>query len=263
MPKEKRGPAIHEVYSESGRHVLEGLGLTQARDLLSGGFGDRVRETPHRRTERIQVQQGGELFLKLYDPGAGRIGKVSRGEAPARVEWHNAERLHAEGVSIPEFLCAVWSPEGDRAGSAILIQGVEAGRPLDRLLEEEGLSPERQDWMETSLLPMILDLHGKGYQHRDLYACHLLVRNLEPPVLIDLARVRHQDRLARRRRIKDLAALHFSLRSRLPEGYLEGWILRYGREAGLGPKSAALLNAVLRKSARIAAHRPRYDPFPL
>ena len=241
---------------------MEALGLARARDLLAGGFGETVRETPHRRTECIRTAEGLEFYLKLYDPGAGRIGKVSRGEAPALVEWQNAHKLHAEGVSIPVFLCAAWGEDGDRGRSGILIQGVESALPLDRLLADEGLSEERRAWMDESLLPMVLDLHARGYQHRDLYACHVLVRDLEAPVLIDLARIRHQRRISRRRRVKDLAALHFSLQSKLSRDYLEDWILRYGREAGFGSKAAALLASVLRKSARIAAHVPRYDIFP-
>ena len=262
MLKEKTGPEIHEVCTEPGGAALEALGLCRARDLLAGGFGERVRETPHRCTERIRTADGGDLYLKLYDPGAGRIGKVSRGQAPAQVEWQNGQRLLAEGVRIPSFLCGVWTTAGDRERSAVLIQGVPGALPLDQRLAEEGFGEARRDWMEESLLPRIVEFHAKGYQHRDLYACHILVRDLEPPVLIDLARIRHQPQLSRRRRVKDLAAFHFSLRTRLPEGYLESWILRYGREAGFGSRAAALLASILKKSARIAAHVPRYDKFP-
>ncbi|MEZ5989415.1 MAG: lipopolysaccharide kinase InaA family protein [Planctomycetota bacterium] len=254
---EGRRPATEVRLGPDARSALAALGLAEPAELLRGGLGEVVRETPHRRTERLRTASGRECYHKLYGPGAGRIGKIHPRRAPAEVEWARAAALAGAGLPIPPFLCAVWGPEGDRAPSAVLLAGLPGARPLDLVLRDEGPTEARLAWLRGPLLDLVHDLHAAGFQHRDLYAAHVLVAAGDAPVLIDLARVRRQERLARRRRVKDLAALAHSLRDLVPEAFVDEWIRAYGVRSTLPPER--LLRSVRRKAARIAAHVPRYD----
>ena len=178
---------------------------------------------------------------------------------------------------MPAFLTAVWSSLGDQAASAVLIEAVQPGRPLDLLLEEEtqgcgeqGLvSAEREAWLGRVLTALVARLHSNGFQHRDLYACHFLEGRDSPLVLIDLARVRQTRRLSKRRRVKDLAALHYSLSRYLRAPLLLRLFFEYLRleylqlddcgQHRLEKRERRLLRRILRKSRRISRHKPRYD----
>jgi heptose I phosphotransferase len=242
-----------------GAAALEALGLADARALLDVQAEDVARSTPHRRTLHLQVE-GLDAYLKLYAPGAGRIGKISRRHAAAAVELCSLLSARDAGIPVPEPLAAVWGERGDRDPSAILLRAVPGGERLDHLLEPQAEPrPSDRAWLERELVPLVARLHAAGFQHRDLYACHLL-RDADTGglVLIDLARLRHQPRLARRRRIKDLAALAYSLGGVLRRAELRRLLQLYCEAAPTPLHAPSLARAVLRKARRIAAHRPRY-----
>lgn len=245
---------------DGGEQILEQMGLGSALGLFAPSLGKCVRRTPLRRISRITLASGADAYLKFYAPGAGRAGKVRGLCSPARVEWEMLRELQEEGLRVPHAICAVWGRRGDREASLLLLGGVPGSRPLDGLLGEQGCHARMERWLLESLVPFIHRFHGLGFQHRDLYACHLMVRpDLDQaPTLIDLARVRRSRRLGSRRLVKDLAALHHSLARHLRRSLLLRLFLRYSKARALDRRSRALLRAVLRKSARIARHQPLY-----
>ncbi len=130
--------------------------------------------------------------------------------------------------------------------------------PLDELLRAGEAPPE--PWWLAELAPLVRRLHEAGFQHRDLYACHFLIPPERPwgtPLLIDLARIRRP--LSGRRRVKDLAALAYSLREwRDREKMRELLLACLGRTESAAP-ARRLLARVESKIQRIARHRPKYD----
>ncbi|MAE76783.1 MAG: hypothetical protein CMJ85_07950 [Planctomycetes bacterium] len=238
--------------------VLASIGVTDPTELLGSALGDVVRETPLRRTGRIQLTGGGQAYLKTYAPGAGRAGKVAGRRAPAEAEWRALCRLQDAGFQVPGGLCAAWSDRGDRAPSFVLLAGVAAERLDDELGRAGGEAAEQ--WLVHVFAGWVRRFHDLAFQHRDLYACHVLVEPgwTAPPTLIDLARVRHGRRLSTRRRVKDLAALCYSLRGLLRRSLLLRLYLVYLDRPGLDRAGRRLLGRVLRKARRIAHHVPVY-----
>ncbi len=226
--------------------------------LFSGLGGEVLRRTPHRWTERACLEGIGGVILKVYRPFAGKVGKVSRRKPPAAVEWENLEALGNAGLPVPEGLAAVWTARGVAGPSAFLMREVPGAVPLDEVLRT-GERPH-ESWWSTELAPLVYKLHEAGFQHRDLYACHFLIPPERPwgtPILIDLARIRSP--LRRRRRIKDLAALAYSLREwRSREEIQELLLACMGMTKGDLP-AQRLLARVASKMQRIAHHRPKYD----
>ena len=240
-----------------GESVLQELGL-RAPDLLAASLGRVVRATPLRQTRRIPLPRGDSCFLKQYAPGAGRAGRITWLRAPARAEWQALDELAHAGLAVPDLLAAVWHRRGDGARSAILMASAP-GEPLDVLLAR-GIDRDGRAWLLRELPAFVARLHRAGFWHRDLYAAHLLVDAdwRSPPTLIDVARVRRTRRLSRRRRVKDLAALCYSLQPRLSRGLLLRLLCAYLGKPGLDTAGKRLVRSIARKVRRIARHRPLY-----
>ena len=222
--------------------------------------GEVVRETPLRRTTRVTDAAGSAYFLKRYEPGAARAGRIHRSRAPAEVEWSALESLPRLHISTPEPLVGLWTAAGDRGPSCLLMRGVD-GVALDEALEAGAVS---EAWLVDELASAVARLHIAGLQHRDLYAAHVFFCGDEQrPCLIDVARVRRSigGRLSRQRRVKDLAALAYSLGPRLRAPLLMRMLRRYQAAAGLTSARSAhrrLVRRVLRKRRAIARHVPVY-----
>jgi hypothetical protein len=94
--------------------------------------------------------------------------------------------------------------------------------------------------------------HAAGYNHRDLYCCHLFVREAAPGRfamrMIDLQRVQHRRWLRRRWIVKDLAQLAWSVpRDRIQCTQKLAFIRRYLGVAKLRPCDKRLIREVLAK----------------
>jgi tRNA A-37 threonylcarbamoyl transferase component Bud32 len=233
-------------------------GLSSPGDLFSGLGGQVLRRTPHRWTERAVLDGVGRVILKVYGPFSGRVGKVSRNRAPAEVEWDNLQALETASIPVPEGLAAVWTGRGVGGPSAFLMREAEGAVPLDELLRKGEVPPE--GWWMEELAPLVQKLHLAGFQHRDLYACHFLIPAYRPmgtPFLIDLARIRRP--LSNRRRIKDLAALAYSLQEWRSREEVRELLLNCLGMAKGAPPAQRLLAKVESKVQRIQRHRPKYD----
>ena len=247
----------HERSAPGGRDALAALGLERPSQLLDHRGEVPARATPHRTTWPIEAP-GLHAFLKRYEPGAGRIGKIARKRAPAEVEWDALHRAAAAGVPVPRPLAAAWSNAGQRAPSVLLLEAVPGAERLDHIAASwDAPSPERDHWLAERVLPPLLALHRASLQHRDLYACHLLRdADSDQLVLIDLARLRPGLRL--RRRIKDLAALAYSLDGHVRRPQLLRLLRSYRDELLPGRELHRLARAVTRKAQRIAGHTPKW-----
>lgn len=242
--------------SDAGVAAMKELAV-EPPELLRRELGESVRSTPLRRTARVRLEAR-DCYVKSYLPGAGRAGKIAGRRAPAEAEWGALGALAREGFRVPEGLCAVWCRAGDRAPSAILLAAIEGARELDHVLAK-GNRPAAVRWLVDRLAPWVRRLHDLGFQHRDLYAGHLFLADdfASDPALIDVARVRKKSRVSRRARIKDLAALCYSLVPLVEDEVLERMILVYAAGTS-GSRARALVRSVRRRGARIARHVPRY-----
>lgn len=235
------------------------LGFISVQEALSFSRGELVRNTPLRKTLWIRLEQGAGLFLKQY-----LAGKICPSFHRQKIHREKAaiEFLPRLGLSVPKLLG--WGSRRN-AGSFLLLQGC-TGEPLDRVFAKGYPNPgglteyqAKKLWIE-SLAAFVGRLHAAGFVHRDLYLGHLLYEGFREgkPVLhlIDLQRV--AKKRLRRWYVKDLAAMDFSAPQSISRvdrlRFLNSWL---SLAAWKSTKKNWIQN-VLRKSAKIAQHRPKY-----
>ena len=95
-------------------------------------------------------------------------------------------------------------------------------------------------------------LHGAGYNHRDFYCCHFLIKELSPGAfdirLIDLQRAERRRWFRRRWIVKDLAQLAYSApRDRIGCKHQIALMHHYLGVRKLRPRDKRLIRAVLGK----------------
>jgi rfaE bifunctional protein nucleotidyltransferase chain/domain len=181
----------------------------------------------------------------LKDRVNGELGdlvvKITSDPEVAQHEWQNHRMMMASGFRVPQP--AVGGILGD-------------GRALFSTVRLQDLHPMDEVWPTLdarravrAAADVARRLHACGLVHKDLYLNHLYVaRGGEAVTLLDLGRVTRTT--ARRRRIKDLAALLLSAQALCSRTELWRGLRRYG-----GDKRLA--RSVIRKAARMARHVPR------
>lgn len=136
-------------------------------------------------------------------------------------------------------------------------------RPLDDLLRAGALDDYQIRRIGETLAEIVGTLHDAGFNHRDLYLCHVFVRceGLRPDIaLIDLERLRRHRRLLGPRVVKDLAALASSVPGGTTTGMQRArFLLRYMARRRIPRRGvyAGLVRRILRKAARIKMHVPK------
>lgn len=187
--------------------------------------GKIFRDVPGRKT--IQVELGGQsLFVKQhFGVGWGEVFKnLSSLRLPvfgAATEWQAIQRFGE--VGIPTTPAVAY---GERGLNPVTRQSFLMTQDLGDIVSLEDfcrdwarqpptLKLKRQLLAEVARITRLL--HEHGMNHRDLYLCHycldrkLLEQGEIRIYLIDLHRVGIRSRITLTARMKDLAALYFSV----------------------------------------------------
>jgi heptose I phosphotransferase len=246
--------------------ALRDRGWTTAHHILDAQDVDVFRQLPDRENARVTFAGTGEpwhAYLKRHAP-------ARHGTHPTPgLEEAQASRWCSEaGVGIAPVIAY---GADDRRRSFFLSQNLAGFEPADdwlRRVEQEGADLERIRSLFRSLGRTIGRLHAARLFHRDLYWCHLFVR--EPKAgqfdvrLIDLQRIHWAKSRTWRWRLKDLGQFAFAF----PTGWgndadLADWFASYLGQDQLGTVGRILLRAV-RVRARFYAwreqHRQRTRP---
>lgn len=187
--------------------------------------GRIFRNVPGRKT--IQVELGGQsLFVKQhFGVGWGEVLKnLSSLKLPvfsAATEWQAIQRFGE--IGIPTTPAVAYgerglNPVGRR--SFLVTQDLGDIVSLEDFCRDWADEPpppglKRQLLVEVARITRLL--HEHGMNHRDLYLCHycldrkLMEQGKVRIYLIDLHRVGIRPRIAETARLKDLAALYFSV----------------------------------------------------
>jgi hypothetical protein len=223
-------------------------GAPRFEAFFGGEAGERLRRLPDRENRRLE--SGGVVY---------HIKIQFKGSRAAAEELEGALAFRRAGV--PAALPAAWG-EDDGRGS-FWLAAAAPGEPLDDLLAREGAVPAaaRRD------LARILGAHAgrlrrAGLFHRDLYLNHWIGRPAAARgwdlALIDLQRWGRTGLRSERWFVKDAAALLHSARG-TPFTRTDG--VRFLRACfsipRLDRRAKSFARAVVRKAARMAAHRPR------
>ena len=228
---------------------------------------------------RLQDAAGAErtFYLKRFDrpPASAQFARWRRRRpftGTAAIEWQNALQLQALGipaaqpVGVGQQMVGPWERR-----SFVLLEEVP-GTSLERWVPDRVPPPAlERDWKGRRatldrLARFVAAFHDAGFAHRDLYLCHVFIRDADaawpPPgrdafTLIDLQRVFRPRWRKRRWIVKDLAALNFSA----PADRVGPWerlrfLCRYLRACPRAGSARSLARRVARKTAGIAGRNP-------
>jgi len=279
--------AIKKRFSFSSHNGImvngEGAGLLADNQLLtfdavmSCRRGTAVKQVAGlRSTVRIGLNdRTGEtgVYLKRYHRRGIRClaaflaGVTTRGTAMD--EWNSIIAFHRCGIPTMIPLAAGARRTGPATCESFLItRELEGTERLDHYLAREMAPPlsrhqasgKRQLVKQLALL--VRRMHRSGFNHRDLYLCHVLVKKTAEPdwilYIADLHRVDRRRRVGTRWMVKDLAALNYSADPQVITRTDRLRFLRHYRDGEtLGIPLRLLVRKVLRKTEKIRRHDRR------
>ena len=201
--------------------------LWAGRDPLERAFaltGEVFRDVPGRRTLRVELA-GRHYFLKLhYGIGWREVIKnwlqFKRPVIGAANEFTACRDLDTLGIRAP--VPAAYAASADsiaRQRSFVLCDELAGYISLEDLTDDWALNPPTPH-LRYRIMYAVADFarrfHEAGFVHRDFYICHILInaaqleRDEIELAVLDLHRAQRFDRLPRRWRKRDMAALLFS-----------------------------------------------------
>jgi len=227
---------------------LQRHGFAEPADFIAPGSRAEVLR---RKEDRINCRFStpkGRYFLKIHEKKG-----TDRGGSPGRLEWEGFQKLLRFGLPTPP--AAAWGEAGE---ASFFVSRDEGGVPLDDILRATEGSDFTFRWPAARTAGRLVSLfHRAGFFHRDLYACHLLVKE-ERIAFIDLQRLKERYIFSMRGKIKDLAALYYSTLSTAVTRTDRIRFLKAYRGGGrLGEGDRRLAAAVIRKAQKIAKHVER------
>jgi UDP-glucose:(heptosyl)LPS alpha-1,3-glucosyltransferase len=263
--------------------VREGADLLAAHNLLTFNAvmncsrGTAVKQVAGlRSTVKFALNdRNGEtrVYLKRYHSrgirclAASLAGIMPRGTALA--EWNSILAFHRSGLPTMTPLAAGTRRTGPATcESFLLTRELEGTERLDHYLAREMVPPlSRNQVMEKrqlirKLAVLVSRMHRSGFNHRDLYLCHLLVKKTAEEDwtihVADLHRADRRQRVGTRWKVKDLAALNYSADSQCITRTDRLRFMRHYRD-GENPDISLrrLIRKVLRKTEKIRLHDRR------
>jgi tRNA A-37 threonylcarbamoyl transferase component Bud32 len=171
--------------------------------------------------------------------GWAGFGFVSKSYREARV----LQALERAGLPCPEWIAA---GEDEHGRAFLLVRELTGFLDLRVFLERRAATPAERSRLARRLGEALARLHAAGFDHPDLYAKHVLVHpDTGDFRFLDWSRSRRRRSVGRRRRWRDLAALHASLAEHLARpGERLACLLAYLRSAGQALDSRAVRRAV-------------------
>jgi heptose I phosphotransferase len=266
------------------RSLLVANGLDDLPAFFAWQTGERLDKrglATWRQRWRIRLRDAAgherTLYLKRFDrpPLARQMDRWKLGRpftGTAAIEWQNALQLQALGIqaALPIGFGQQMAGPWERR-SFVLLDEVQ-GTSLERWVPAR-VPPSKieSDWKGRRatidrLARFVASFHEAGFTHRDLYLCHIFIREAktgyppaeyDPFTLIDLQRVFRPRWRRRRWIVKDLAALNFSAAGdRIGQGERLRFLCRYVRLCSRAGSARSLARRVARKTAEIARRNP-------
>lgn len=237
-------PSLAEPLRQARLDSVEGaFAYTGGADLSKANLGTR------RRTQLTLTDDAGRprlLFLKRYGPEP-LLRRLRRWLATG---WHWSEagaEFHAIGAvrsaGVPTMQTVAFEQESFRQGRSFILVSAVPGEALERcgaaFFQKHAQTPAVLESFTLKLADLVRKLHAAGLVHRDLYASHVFLHEHDGGAdlyLIDLARVFAPRWRPFRWRVKDLAALRFSMETQWVDRCWDAFLRHY-----LGSDDASLL----------------------
>ncbi|ADG66745.1 lipopolysaccharide kinase [Planctopirus limnophila DSM 3776] len=248
-----------EIFAEDAPLFRE-HGLLSAESLwhLSSETAKNLRA--ERVTSRFELQQADgtlrRFYIKRHSPSSLKewIKPLLRGQWPqlgAQHEWE-ALWLFVEH-QLPTMQPVALFRHGRYSG--LITRSLEGSVKLSELYRRQQLSAPQEQLLLENVARLTARMHGQGFHHQDYYLGHLMVPEADltaTPWIIDLGRVRHCRKLARRWIVKDLAQLNYSA-SQI-SGLMRLRFLKLYLGRSFGQHDLSLIRSIMAKTSRIARH---------
>ena len=226
-----------------------------------------------RSTLKLMLRNNGGgigAYLKRYQSPAFKawITSLLRLSFPrnAMDEWKNILTFHTFGIPTMIPLSAGLKKHyGFKKESFLLTREIEGVKRLDHYLTRHFSPPLKSHHFKEKkalikeLALLVRRMHLSGFNHRDLYLCHILVKkdvsNNWDIYFADLHRVDQRNKVGIRWKVKDLAALNYSAdKNTITRTDRLRFIAHYLGEGKLDAKNRAFIKRIAKKTNRIRSH---------
>jgi heptose I phosphotransferase len=217
------------------RDVLQDAGLAEFDQVMNTAGGRCLRVLADRENwylkgpgqssrETAAATDAPGMYLKKHRIRTWRtriaaICGAAAGMSPGRVEAENAQALQAAGIDVMPLMAFGERLRADgRQDSFLLSEELQGYCELQEFIERRFPARSTSSPPVAMLHRLIVQVaaiarqfHAAGFNHRDFYCCHFLVKETSPGEcdvrLIDLQRVQRRVWFRRRWIVKDLAQL--------------------------------------------------------
>jgi heptose I phosphotransferase len=248
------GTAFNEAFAEA----IRDNGLLDYNAMMALDRGGVVKHAiPQRKTVVFTLRDGNRAYLKRHFP-AGLFFALKKFLLPsfeptAFDEFENIVAFHRAGLLTVTPIAA-----GRQRGSYLITHALDGCTKLDDYLGQAKLTPRAKAELISSLADVIQKMHAAGFNHRDLYLCHILRDEAGKLYIVDLHRVQRRARVPERWLVKDIAALNYSA----PAGIISRtdrlrFLKAYLGTERLAGRDKRFVLKVLKKTQKMVKHNAR------
>lgn len=247
--------------------VIARHGLADFDGLMRRGDGDVVKHAvASRKTVRLQLPGGAAVFLKRhYRAGLFASLKALVKFAPeptALDEFRHIVAFHDCGIPTVVPVAAGKRRAGLLQSESFLVTlALDGCVKLDEHLARP-MDPSERRAIIGQAARLVRAMHAAGFNHRDLYLCHLLRTGSGSLVIVDLHRVQRRRRVPERWLVKDLAALQYSAPPAVSRTDRLRFLTAYLSAARLSGPAKGMALKILKKSQKMLQHNAKKSACP-
>ena len=198
------------AWNASFEDLIARHGLRDFEAVMQRQDGEIIKHAvAQRKTVRLQLPGSSLVYLKRHYPvsifTAVKNYLMLAAEPTAFDEFENIIAFLRAGLPTVTPIAA-----GRGRGSFLITEALGGSTRLDHYLGQAKLSHAARIKLICSLAGLIRKMHAAGFNHRDLYLCHILRDGQENLYIVDLHRVQRRASIPERWLVKDIAALNYS-----------------------------------------------------
>ena len=201
------GTALNAAFEQA----IRDNGLLDFDAMMGFDRGEVVKHAiTQRKTVVFTLRDGSRAYLKRHFP-TGFFTALKKllslwPEPTAFDEFENIIAFIRAGLPTVVPIAA-----GRRHGSSFLVtEALDGCTRLDDYLGQTELAAAARAELLCRLAALIRKMHAAGFNHRDLYLCHILRNGQGNLYIVDLHRVQQRAAVPERWLVKDIAALNYS-----------------------------------------------------
>ncbi len=186
-------------------------GLRDFDAMMQREDGEIIKHAvPQRKTVRLQLPGGRAVYLKRHYPKSilQTIKNALKldDQPTAFDEFENIIAFHRAGLPTVVPIAA-----GRKHGASFLVtEALDGCTRLDDYLGQTKLTVADKVELTGLVAGLIQKMHAAGFNHRDLYLCHILRDGKGNLYIVDLHRMQRRAAVPERWRVKDVAALNYA-----------------------------------------------------